>query len=130
MFYARFVSLALVPAFLMALFFAHASFAADCHPTMWNEVKKLAQECGVGADCEDFRLVSEAQATFQLRGKSFDAVLSDSEDSDGGDLNDVTATSEDGVCVLELRNVLGFGSLLQALSWIEISHAPVSSENR
>lgn len=130
MFYARFTSLALVPAFLFSLFFAHASYASDCHPVMWNEVKKLAQDCGAGTECESFRLVNEAQATFQLQGKSYDAVLSDSEDSDGGDLNDVIATSEDGACVLELRNVLGFGSLLQALSWIEISSDAVSSESR
>jgi hypothetical protein len=98
---------------------------SSCSPALWPEVKKLAESCLAlredgelreNGDCDGIALEKDARsASFNLGDVRFEAEISDSENSDGGDLNDVLIRGDDG-CELELRDVFAAGDLLAALA--------------
>jgi hypothetical protein len=95
----------------------------DCHPAVWQEVRKLAEDCLAlrddGKNCDALAWNEESgTASFSIRGSEFTAEIVDSEFSDGGDLNDVLMDRDDG-CQYELRNVPAYGNLLKALASVE-----------
>ena len=55
-------------------------------------------------------------ARFEVQKKSYTAVLTESEDSDGGDLNDLVIMNSKGRTVAREQNILAFGDILVALA--------------
>jgi hypothetical protein len=97
--------------------------AGDCHPAVWQEVRKLAEDCLAlredGKDCDALAFSDESRTVSFVIGRSeFKAEIVDSVYSDGGDLNDVLMDRDDG-CQYELRNVPAFGDLVKALASVE-----------
>lgn len=82
----------------------------------------LAEECleqrASGDKCDSIVFSNARSASFEIQGSSYKVELTDSELSDGGDLNDVLIDRDDG-CTFELRNIPAFGDLLQALASVK-----------
>lgn len=105
--------------------FAADDFSSDCRPSLWTEVKKLAEDCheqiAAGDTCERIQFFYQddssnpQSAAFRLNGHEYHAELFESPYSDGGDLNDLRIERDDG-CQLERTAIPAFGNLLKALS--------------
>jgi len=107
------------------------AFASPSTPTsVWPEASALVQRCASQTICirqDGSRLASPLKsvcpelvidgttARFTLHGKTYVANITESEDSDGGDLNDLTLSDADGNFAENHHNVLGFDDVLLTL---------------
>jgi len=115
----------------MCLVFAFMSAQlAMAETEFWNDLHTLVIKCAVRpydmdagrktsgkltSVCDDLT-VSGDTAYFVLNGQQYKASIRDSENSDGGDFNDIEITSLDGT-LREVRIcVLSFGDVLLALA--------------
>lgn len=103
---------------------ANEDLNSSCHPALWTEVKKLADNCmyqtQAGEKCDAIQFYQGTSsefriASFRLNGHEYRAELFDSQFSDGGDLNDLIVERDDG-CQLERTAIPAFGDLLGALT--------------
>ncbi len=65
--------------------------------------------------CTDLTVQGD-RAVLRFNNENYLMVLRDSEDSDGGDLNDLTVLNSKNQVVFELKQVLGFRDVLFALT--------------
>lgn len=92
-------------------------------PRFWQEVRALVKRCSVvSQDAERLQSIcaSEVQtfsngAQLRLNDRNYFAYIRDSEESDGGDLNDITVQDARGRTVAERKNVPAFGDVLLGL---------------
>ena len=87
---------------------------ADCSPQFWQNVRRLADQCSP-QNCRSIQVMDASLVRFELDGERYVAMIRDSEDSDGGDLNDVIAINESGSCIAKLHNVPAYGDPVSAL---------------
>ena len=96
-------------------------------PKFLEQVRGLVQHCAVQpargpleSKCTEV-LVKGSQAQLQLNGEWYSANIVDSEDSDGGDLNNIFVQDQNGTQVAELHNALAFGDILLGLAGGQIA---------
>jgi len=65
--------------------------------------------------CSDLTLRSPQEAVLNFKGEVFTLVLNDSEESDGGDLNDLMILNSKSQVIFEIKGVLGFRDVLYAI---------------
>jgi hypothetical protein len=98
----------------------------------WESTQKLTLRCAVqpysvtpggrkilGAlrsVCPAELKANSYRASFVIDGRAYVATLADSEQSDGGDLNDLTIEDADGRVVAQADMILAFGDVIFALS--------------
>lgn len=107
-----------------------ASGSAAPTVSLWPEAAALVSRCASQTICvrqDGSRLASPlrsvcpelviegATARFSLHGKAYVAKITQSEDSDGGDLNDLTISGTDGTLTENHHDVLGFDDILITL---------------
>jgi hypothetical protein len=131
---------------LLSLFVSHSAFAgvdeAASQNPFWEKVHNLIQHCAVQpyildngkkvygplrSNCVEV-LVQGSQAQFNLDGVWYVASLTDSDDSDGGDLNDITVrkmSDTSGDVVAERHNALAFGDILVGLAGGQVQSTDV-----
>lgn len=118
------------------VFFSFSASGALAHdavngsPRFWTAVKELVLRCAVQpytlqrgkkvygrllSTCEELQ-VQGAEARFVLNGDWYLAQLSDSPNSDGGDLNDVFVKDTDEKQVAVRRDIPAFGDVLLGLA--------------
>ncbi len=112
---------------VLSMLFASPVFAAD---NTLIDIRELAVRCSVlpvhvdaqghETDLTPYSVCAELQVHGQngvaiLNGERFALMLSDSADSDGGDLNKLDIISAKGVKLAEYDNILAYGNLLSAL---------------
>jgi hypothetical protein len=96
-----------------------------------SDIEALAQKCvvrvvkeeqnrkvavGYKSNCSSLVEKSATQAQIFVNGTWYQAQLSESLDSDGGDLNNLTIVDQNGNLVASRKNVAAFGNILVALA--------------
>ncbi|MDR3607630.1 MAG: hypothetical protein P4M08_09645 [Oligoflexia bacterium] len=66
--------------------------------------------------CSELVVTAPETATIQIENQVFTAELTESEDSDGGDLDHLTIRNDEGQIVAQRRNVAAFDDILIALA--------------
>lgn len=115
---------------LLLLVVGTATAADHLSASFWNEIAFL-RNCvafpvysdGEGRQhagrllsrCPEIRVLDATHARLTLSGATFEATLSDSRESDGGDLNDVIVRDAAGNVVAQRGNVPAFGDILLGL---------------
>lgn len=104
--------------------------SAETSASLWPETAALVRRCASQTICvrqDGSRLASPLQslcpelviegttARFSLHGKVYIAKITESDDSDGGDLNDLTISGADSTLTENHHNVLGFDDVLLTL---------------
>jgi hypothetical protein len=113
-----------------ASFHSRADAGKDVTPAgFWDGLDTLASQCAVvpyavvdgtkvqgtaRSECAAL-VLNNNQLNFNVLGQSFTAQVQDSADSDGGDLNDLQVTNEQGQIVVQASNILAYGDVIQAL---------------
>jgi hypothetical protein len=87
-----------------------------------EEVKKCAaKDSGSGtaaqfkSTCSSVRLISKSQAQILLGSEWFTAKVSESEDSDGGDLDNLKVYNSRGELVAQRSNVIAYDNVVYAM---------------
>lgn len=130
---SRIRDLAILFSLFGAAFSSHALASEAESPArsrFWDQVQNLVLSCAVEpvkvadgrkitgplrSSCDEVQ-VSGNEARLFVDGRWYTAVLTDSAESDGGDLNDIRVEDEKGNVVAELHNVPAFGDVLLGLA--------------
>ena len=71
---------------------------------------------GYKSYCNTLLILSNKEAQIYVDNEWFTATISESEDSDGGDLNDLTVVNANGQVVIQKTNIASFNSVLAAMA--------------
>lgn len=125
-----FTAIALAITFSVTPMAQTAEATPQANARFLSEVRDLVSRCAVQpytiqsgkkaygrleSSCPELQ-VQGAEARFQFEGRWSVAKIVDSEDSDGGDLNDISIQDDHGNEVAQLKEVLAFGDILLGLS--------------
>jgi hypothetical protein len=115
---------------LISLAAPQGSLARETSPD-WAVLRSFVQSCAVQpyavgsrgrkilgslrSICPELE-VEAGKARFVLEGKTYEAHLSESAYSDGGDLNELEVRTPEGTTLLKAAPILAFGDILLALA--------------
>jgi hypothetical protein len=82
---------------------------------LFADVKKKVQICKKN-ECSNFKLLSSNEAQVLIAGEWLTATVTESLESDGGDLDDLLIVNSKGQAVARKSNIASYGSVLTALT--------------
>jgi hypothetical protein len=125
----RFIGLVAVGLLGASLAHAGGSSVQDS-PEFWQKLNTLVAQCTVKpyslvqgvktygslrSFCQEIQ-VNGDHASFVLDGEQFSARIEESEDSDGGDLDNVYVQNSSGAVIAQRHNVLAYNDILLGLA--------------
>lgn len=97
------------------LFIQLQKHVAECVEKNATSVSEDGKSIGFRVKCQDVRLLSANQMLVKYGGQIYSIILSESAESDGGDLNDLRIYDSRSNLVVSKDNVLAFNNVVAAL---------------